>query len=261
MPARGPGSRGGWVVRDSATGASSMMTIDQAFAAELNSRLTVMEIIGLSVRTAIIEPTFCESLSARERITSDDDNYIVGFDSYICINIQIFAQHLDIADSVAASQPPAIGITLLTNNLAYSALAGLGAILLSFSLQMLLVCVMFAQRKRGVKITDTRAQLSSASSFPSCVLHSLILTHAHAQALQDIRRIKYCAWESFYMHQIGSLREREIAAARKTVRRSLFIPSFPALLVSLNCVPSIARVALITLVTLIPVVVDNDEKD
>lgn len=34
--------------------------------------------------------------------------------------------------------------------------------------------------------------------------------------LQGIRLIKYYAWEAFYSHQIGVLREREITAIRKT---------------------------------------------
>ncbi|KAJ6463575.1 hypothetical protein C8R45DRAFT_1107897 [Mycena sanguinolenta] len=82
-----------------------------------------------------------------------------------------------------------------------------------FPLHMLLVRVMFVQCKKGVKITDTRVRLSN-------------------EVLQGIRLIKYYAWESFYTHQIGSLREREIATVQKT---------------------TIARAALIALVTLIPV--------
>ncbi|KAJ6449098.1 hypothetical protein C8R47DRAFT_1229226 [Mycena vitilis] len=106
-----------------------------------------------------------------------------------------------------------IGIGLLINNLGYSALVGLGVLLLGFPLQIILVKIMFTQRKKGVKITDTRVRLTN-------------------EVLQGIRLIKYYAWEAFYTHQIGDLREREIATVRKM---------------------GIARAALIALVTLIPV--------
>ncbi|KAJ7800822.1 P-loop containing nucleoside triphosphate hydrolase protein [Mycena olivaceomarginata] len=52
------------------------------------------------------------------------------------------------------------------------------------------------------------------------------------EVLQSIRLIKYYAWGGFYMHQIGALREREIATVRTA---------------------SIARAALFALMTLIPV--------
>jgi hypothetical protein len=54
---------------------------------------------------------------------------------------------------------------------------------------------MFAQRKKGVQITDTRIRLTT-------------------EVLQGVRLIKFYAWEAFYTHQIGELRRREI----KTVR-------------------------------------------
>ncbi|KAF7373644.1 Oligomycin resistance ATP-dependent permease YOR1 [Mycena sanguinolenta] len=175
----------------------------------------VMQTIGLSMRTAIIGSVFRKSLrlSPRARIehTVGQTTTIISTDS---VRLDRFC--LDAHNLWTSPIQIIIGVGLLINNLGYSALVGLGVLLLGFPLQMLLVRVMFAQRKKGVKITDTRARLSNEARLPpSC-----------------IRLIKYYAWENFYIHQIGSLREREIAAVRKT---------------------AIARAALIALVTLIPV--------
>ena len=55
---------------------------------------------------------------------------------------------------------------------------------------------MFTQRKKGVKITDKRVRLTT-------------------EVLQGIRLIKFYAWESFYTHQVGELRTREVKTVRK----------------------------------------------
>jgi hypothetical protein len=80
--------------------------------------------------------------------------------------------------------------------LGYSALVGLGVMLMATPIQFVLVKIMFAQRKKGVKFTDTRIRLTT-------------------EVLQGIRLIKYYAWETFYAHQIGGLRRKEINAVRK----------------------------------------------
>ncbi|TFK62549.1 P-loop containing nucleoside triphosphate hydrolase protein, partial [Pluteus cervinus] len=54
---------------------------------------------------------------------------------------------------------------------------------------------MFKQRAKGVKITDTRVRLIT-------------------EILQGIRLIKFYAWEEFYAHQIGNLRQREVQTVR-----------------------------------------------
>ncbi|KAF8500114.1 multidrug resistance-associated ABC transporter [Gautieria morchelliformis] len=107
-----------------------------------------------------------------------------------------------------------IGVGLLIGNLGVSALVGLGILLLGFPLQALLVRVMFKQRKKGVKITDQRMRVTT-------------------EVLQGIRLLKLYAWETFYAERIGVLRRAEV----KTIRRS-----------------SLARAALISLVTAIPIV-------
>ncbi|KAJ7284355.1 multidrug resistance-associated ABC transporter [Mycena rebaudengoi] len=88
-----------------------------------------------------------------------------------------------------------LGIGLLLGNLGYSGLVGLGVLLLGFPLQYILVRIMFLQRSMGVEITDSRVRLTN-------------------EVLQGIRLIKYYAWEDFYTHQIGTLRQREIATVR-----------------------------------------------
>jgi len=83
------------------------------------------------------------------------------------------------------------------SQLGYSALVGLGVLILGFPLQIMLVRVMFNQRKKGVKLTDKRVRLTT-------------------EVLQGIRLIKLYAWEDFYTQQIGNLRSKEISTIRKS---------------------------------------------
>ncbi|KAJ2912814.1 hypothetical protein MD484_g7600, partial [Candolleomyces efflorescens] len=85
---------------------------------------------------------------------------------------------------------------LLIKTLGYSALVGLGVIILGFPVQALLVQIMFIQRNKAIKITDKRTQLTN-------------------EVLQGIRLIKCYGWETFYLHQIGGLRTQEVKAIRK----------------------------------------------
>ncbi|KAJ3481401.1 hypothetical protein NLI96_g7684 [Meripilus lineatus] len=107
-----------------------------------------------------------------------------------------------------------IGIGLLIGNLGYSALVGLGVLIFGFPLQMVLVKILFAQRIEAVGLTDKRVRMTS-------------------EVLQGIRLIKFYAWEAFYAHRIGNLRANELAAIRRA---------------------SLARAALICVVTFLPVV-------
>ncbi|KAJ7270615.1 multidrug resistance-associated ABC transporter [Mycena haematopus] len=192
--------------------AVALFVMQEVSSLMTNHSQQIMETIGLSVRTAIIGSVFRKSLrlSARARIkhTVGQTTTIISTDSVRLDRFCLFGHNIWTSPIQII-----IGVGLLINNLGYSALVGLGVLLLGFPLQMILVRVMFAQRKKGVKITDTRVRLSN-------------------EVLQGIRLIKYYAWESFYTHQIGSLREREISTVRKS---------------------AIARAALIALVTLIPV--------
>ncbi|KAG6916304.1 hypothetical protein DXG01_007461 [Tephrocybe rancida] len=100
-----------------------------------------------------------------------------------------------------------IGIGLLIGNLGYSALVGLAVMIFGIPFQAILVLIMFKQREKGVKITDTRVQLTT-------------------EVLQGIRLLKMYAWEEFYAAQIGKLRAGEIATIKTTsVASSLLIAS------------------------------------
>lgn len=78
----------------------------------------------------------------------------------------------------------------------YSALVGLGVLVLAFPLQIGLVKIMFSQRKKAVGVTDLRIRLTT-------------------EVLQGIRLIKLYAWEAFYTRQLSDLRRKEIRAIRK----------------------------------------------
>ncbi|KAH8103355.1 multidrug resistance-associated ABC transporter [Cristinia sonorae] len=110
-----------------------------------------------------------------------------------------------------------IGIGLLISNLGYSALVGLGFMILGFPLQGYLISIIYAQRKKGVEFTDKRVRLLT-------------------EVLQGIRLVKYYAWESFYSHQIGLFRRRELKTIRKTAI------SLSSLIASVTTVPVIAIV-------------------
>ncbi|TFK36263.1 multidrug resistance-associated ABC transporter [Crucibulum laeve] len=167
---------------------------------------------GLSVRTGIVGSIFRKSLrlSGRARV-----NHSVG---QITTMISTDATRLDRFSAFGHNLWVSpiqiiIGIGLLLGNLGYSALVGLGVLLLGFPIQMFLVRIMFTQRKKGVKFTDKRVRIST-------------------EVLQGIRLIKFYAWEEFYTQQVGDLRAKEISTVRKS---------------------AIARSALIAVVTFIPV--------
>lgn len=102
----------------------------------------------------------------------------------------------------------------------YSALVGLAVLVLGFPVQFLLVKMMFAQRKKGVVLTDQRVRLTTEVRRPT--FFTRMMSSAVIQVLQGIRLIKYYAWEQFYVHQIGTLRERELG----TVRRLAYVVSY-----------------------------------
>ncbi|THG96760.1 hypothetical protein EW026_g5132 [Hermanssonia centrifuga] len=167
---------------------------------------------GISVRTGVIGAIFRKSLrlSGRARMSHSVGKIttMISTDATRLDRSSAFIHNLWVAPIQIA-----IGIGLLIGNLGYSALVGLGVLILGFPLQFFFIKMMFSQRKKGVQITDQRVRLTT-------------------EVLQGIRLIKFYAWEDFYVHQIGSLREREL----KAVRRVAF-----------------ARSMLIALVTIVPV--------
>ncbi|KAJ7607370.1 multidrug resistance-associated ABC transporter [Roridomyces roridus] len=192
--------------------AFALFAMQEVASVMTNHSQQTMMAVGLSTRTAIIGSVFRKSmrLSGRARLehTVGQTTTIISTDAARLDRFCYFSHNVWDAPIQII-----IGVALLINNLGYSALVGLGVLILGFPLQFVLVRVMFAQRIKGVKITDTRVRLSN-------------------EVLQGIRLIKYYAWEAFYTHQIGGLREREIRAVKKT---------------------AIARAVLIGLMTFIPV--------
>ncbi|KAL1687601.1 P-loop containing nucleoside triphosphate hydrolase protein [Schizophyllum commune] len=90
----------------------------------------------------------------------------------------------------------AIGIGLLIHFLGVSALVGLGVLIFGLPFQMIMVAVLFAQRKKGVGITDGRVRLTS-------------------EVLHGIRLVKAYVLEEFYMNKITDFRRRELATIRR----------------------------------------------
>ncbi|KAI0360724.1 multidrug resistance-associated ABC transporter [Trametes cingulata] len=150
---------------------------------------------GLCLRTSLIGAIFRKSLrlSGRARM-----KHSVG---QITTMISTDATRLDrnsanIHNLWVAPIQIAIGIGLLIRNLGYSALVGLAVLAFGFPTQFILARVMLTQRKKGVVLTDQRVRMTT-------------------EVLAGIRLLKYYAWERFYAHQIGALREKEVSTIRK----------------------------------------------
>ncbi|KAG6836959.1 hypothetical protein H0H93_000601, partial [Arthromyces matolae] len=181
----------------------------QEIASLLNNHyFQVSQANGLLLRTSLIGIVFRKSLrlSGRAKI-----EHSVG---KITTMISADATRLDRFTNAGPNLwvspiQIAIGIGLLLGILGYSALVGLGFIL---------VKIMYAQRLKAVGITDKRIRLTT-------------------EVLQGIRLIKFNAWENFYIDKLGVLRSRELKAVRKaTLARSvllaivIFIPILAAIL-------------------------------
>ncbi|TFK23810.1 ATP-dependent bile acid permease [Coprinopsis marcescibilis] len=172
---------------------------------------------GLHVRSGLIGVIFRKALriSGRGRIdhNSGQITTMISTDTTKLDRFTMFAHVLWIAPIQLA-----IGIGLVIGTLGYSALVGLGVLVVGLPLQIVLVKIMFAQREKGVKFTDKRLRLTG-------------------EVMQGIRLVKFFAWENFYMEQILGLRSGEITALKKTaIARSgmiammTFIPILAAIL-------------------------------
>ncbi|KAK0467750.1 multidrug resistance-associated ABC transporter [Desarmillaria tabescens] len=183
----------------------------------MNHSLHLNMTTGLLLRTGVIGSIFRKSLrlSGRARI-----EHSVGT---ITTMISADANHLDqlcmyIHHIWVAPIQIAIVVWLLVNNLRYSALVGVCALVLSFPMQVFIGRIMVGLRKKCVKITDARVRSTT-------------------EVLQGIRLIKFYASETFYSLQIGTLRQKEIrvikqaAFARSALTAvSTFIPVLASVL-------------------------------
>ncbi|KAF8154551.1 multidrug resistance-associated ABC transporter [Crassisporium funariophilum] len=171
---------------------------------------------GLYIRTGIVGNIFRKSLRlsgrARAEHTVGQITTMISTDATQLDMFSAFAHHL-----WASPIQIVIGVGLLIGNLGYSALVGLGVLIIGLPIQFLLIVIMFNQRKKGVKITDRRVRLTT-------------------EVLHGIRLIKLYGWEGFYTRQISHLREGEI----KTIRKSAFAASL--LIAMFTFVPILAGV-------------------
>ncbi|KAG7095244.1 hypothetical protein E1B28_006018 [Marasmius oreades] len=167
---------------------------------------------GLSIRSGLIGNIFRKSLRLSGRARTEHSvgkiTTMISTDASRLDRFSAFGHILWVSPIQFA-----IGVGLLIGNLGYSALVGLGVLIIGLPVQFLLVRIIFNQRKKGVKITDSRVRLTN-------------------EVLQGVRLIKAYAWEDFYTTIIGNLRKKEI----KTIRKS-----------------AIARSCLLAFVTFLPV--------
>ncbi|KAF9500249.1 multidrug resistance-associated ABC transporter [Pleurotus eryngii] len=169
----------------------------QQMASLLNNHFFIITMVnGLCVRSALIGNIFQKSLrlSGRARI-SHSVGQITTMISTDATRLDRFSMYVH-ALWVSPIQI-ILGIGLLLGNLGYSALVGLGVLILGLPIQTVLVMIMFKQRKKGVKFTDTRLRLTT-------------------EVLQGVRLLKVYGWEKFYIHQLELLRKKEIQALKKT---------------------------------------------
>ncbi|KAI0700341.1 multidrug resistance-associated ABC transporter [Cytidiella melzeri] len=192
--------------------AFGLFVMQEAASLMTNHYMQMTMTIGVAVRTAIIGAVFRKSLRlsgrARQSHSVGQITTMISTDATRLDRSSQFMHNLWVAPIQIA-----IGIGLLIGNIGYSALVGLGVLILGFPFQFILVRTMFAQRKKMVKITDQRVRLTT-------------------EVLQGIRLIKYYAWERFYTGQIAKVREAELRTVRKV---------------------ALARGMLIAIVTILPV--------
>ncbi|KAI1798261.1 multidrug resistance-associated ABC transporter [Ganoderma leucocontextum] len=162
---------------------------------------------GLSIRTSLIGAIFRKSLrlSGRARLEHSVGQIttMISADT-VRLEHNVFLVH----NLWIAPIQIALGIGLLIRNM----------LLLGGPMEFILAQVMFTQRKKGVILTDQRVRMTN-------------------EVLSGIRLIKYFAWESFYAHQVGTLREREV----RTIRR---LAAALALLIGIMTVIPIAATVL-----------------
>jgi ATP-binding cassette subfamily C (CFTR/MRP) protein 1 len=97
-----------------------------------------------------------------------------------------------------------ITTALLLVNLTYSALPGLGLILIAMPLLGKAVGVLFRRRMAINKITDQRVSLTQ-------------------EILQGVRFVKYFGWETSFLERIQNIRKKEIKSIQVllTIRNAI----------------------------------------
>ncbi|KAF9466008.1 multidrug resistance-associated ABC transporter [Collybia nuda] len=196
--------------------AVALFVMQEVSSLMTNHFMQVGMVTGIYLRTGLVGNIFRKSLrlSGRARLEHSVGQIttMISTDATRLDQLSVFLHHLWISPIQII-----IGFGLLIGNLGYSALVGLGVMIFGFPIQLILVVILFKQREKGVKITDTRVRLTT-------------------EVLQGIRLLKLYAWEAFYTDQIGKLRAGEIA----TIRKSAIASS--GLIASVTFVPILASI-------------------
>ncbi|KAJ7580556.1 multidrug resistance-associated ABC transporter [Mycena floridula] len=171
---------------------------------------------GLLARTAVIGNIFRKSLRLSGKARLDHSvgqiTTLISTDATRFDHLTSLGHHLWVSPIQIV-----IGFGLLIGTLGYSALVGLGVLIVGLPIQLVLVTIMFSQRAKAVKVTDSRVRLIT-------------------EVLQGIRLIKLYGWENFYISRIEAMRVQEISAVRK------YSISTAALIGLFICLPTIATI-------------------
>ncbi|KIY65429.1 multidrug resistance-associated ABC transporter [Cylindrobasidium torrendii FP15055 ss-10] len=147
--------------------------------------------MGLRARSAVIGSIFRKSLRlsgrARQEHSSGQIMTMVSTDATRLDEFTTQVHHLWVSPIQIV-----VGIALLIKTLGYSALVGVGVLVISIPAQGILLFSFYSLRKSIVLITDKRVRLST-------------------EILQGIRLLKFYAWEPFFGHRVTALRQKEIA--------------------------------------------------
>ncbi|KAH8823213.1 multidrug resistance-associated ABC transporter [Flagelloscypha sp. PMI_526] len=150
--------------------------------------------IGMEQRTAVVGIVHRKSLrlSPKSRLTHSVGNIITmiakdseTFDHFAMMGHLLWISPIQVI----------IGIALLIWTLGYSALAGFAIIVAGSPIFLILITLLFQQRRKGSVWTDKRVA-------------------ATAEIFQGIRLIKFFSWGSFFEAKIASLRRSELKAVR-----------------------------------------------
>ncbi|TFK65936.1 hypothetical protein BDN72DRAFT_900291, partial [Pluteus cervinus] len=128
---------------------AASLTGNHSYQICMTAGLTFLQIIGTVFRKAL-------RLSGRARLehSMGQVTTVISADASRLDRFCMFGHNIWVAPIQLI-----LGIGLLIGTLGYSALVGLGVLILGFPLQLVLVKIMFKQRAKGVKITDTRVRL------------------------------------------------------------------------------------------------------
>ncbi|KAL1744151.1 P-loop containing nucleoside triphosphate hydrolase protein [Schizophyllum fasciatum] len=179
----------------------------QEVASLLNNHYQqLVKSVGLITRTGVIGMVLRKALRLSGKSRNEHDvghiTTMISTDSERLYEFSLYAHEAWVAPIQVA-----IGIGLLIHMLGVSALVGLGVLIFGLPFQMIMVAVLFSERKKGVSLTDKRVRLLS-------------------EVLHGIRLVKAYALEDFYMNKITGFRKGELGTIRRaSVAQALLFAS------------------------------------